>query len=85
MSRNFAVVLIDGAEAQYLPTLQAHLRQGGTGWYFLACKIEPNNAYLHMTLARDGDSFGQRGIELQIPHQMVRYILASEGISQLGF
>lgn len=85
MSRNFAVVLFDGAEAQYLPTLQAHLRQGDTGWYFLAHKIDPNGVYLHMTLSRDGDGFGQRGIELQIPHQMVRYILASESVNQLGF
>lgn len=52
---------------------------------FLAHQIEPNGVYLHMMLARDGDKLGKRGIELHIPHPVVRYILAAQSISRLGF
>jgi hypothetical protein len=85
MSRNFAVVLIEGGETLFLPTLAMHLHQGETGWYFLAHQIEPNGVYLHLMLARDGDEFGKPSIELHIPHHVVRYVLAAQTLSQIGF
>ncbi|SFM03253.1 hypothetical protein [Rugamonas rubra] len=85
MKRSFAVVLIEGAEIQFLPTLAAHLRKGENGCYFLAKEVEPNGVYMHMTLAPEGDSSGQRGIELHLPHHVIRYVLAAEDVSQVGF
>lgn len=85
MSKKFAVVLVEGADTQLVPTLSAHLHKGDTGWYFLADQIDPNGVYLHMTLAREGDASGKHGIELHIPHPMVRYILTAHSVKQLGF
>lgn len=86
MSRNFAVVLNEGAEAHFLPTLALHLRSGKGGAYFLAQQIEPNGVYLHMVLASDGDDASdKRGIELHIPHNTVRYVLAAQDLSRVGF
>ena len=78
-------MLNEGAEVLFLPALARHLHSGEGGTYFLAQQVEPNGAYLHMTLATDGDTSNTRGLELQIPHHTVRYIVAAQNLSNIGF
>lgn len=85
MPRNFAVVLNEGAEVLFLPSLSRHVKKGENGAYFLAKEIEPNGVYFHMVLAQDDDAPHKRSMELHIPHHAVRYVLAAEDVSQVGF
>jgi hypothetical protein len=85
MSRNFAVVLNQGAEAHFLPVLAAQLRKVDSYHYFLAKEIDPNGPFFNMILAQDKEAIDQPGIELHVHHHMILYVLAAEDVSQIGF
>lgn len=84
--KNYAVALRDGAAEELGPaftTLLLHKTKDQ--YYFLACKIDPNGSYFHMTIAQDGPDGKPADMDIQIPHHYVKYVLSAADMKALGF
>lgn len=78
--KNYAVALQDGVAESLGPAFSLLLQKNGDQYYFLAHAIDPNGTYFYMLVAYD-----MRDMEIQIPHQYVKYVLSAADMKSLGF
>lgn len=83
--KNYAVMLHADAEKLLGVAFELLGHKSGDECYFLAHHIEPNGTYFIMEIAKTSPD-GKRGdMELQIPHQYVKYVLSAADMKSLGF
>lgn len=84
MSKNYAVVLAEGAQEMFPAEFVHVIHASGGLCYFLAKEIEPNGSFFHMVLDATSSNIPVE-MQLHIPHGYIRYVLAANDIKALGF